>query len=89
MLRISKRAAQFYKKEMELVDGDALNLFVRYNGEETGGFSFGVEKSPENTSGIIVEGITFSVKPEDDWLMATIQLDVDDDGKDLIYKRYD
>ncbi|WP_353626224.1 hypothetical protein [Bacillus sp. JCM 19041] len=46
-LIITERAANFYKKEMDLNSGDILRLYVRVGGIGSGGFSIGIMHEQE------------------------------------------
>jgi len=83
---VTKRAAQFYKKEMELKDGDAVRLYVRYGGQGQYGFSVGIEKSEQNPiqDGTEIEGITFYADPDDRWFVDLLTLDADEKLEDVV-----
>lgn len=70
-LSISKEAANWYKEELMLQDGDALCFFVRYGGESTihKGFSLGIRKdTPIQAAAEAKEnGITFYIEQDDEW----------------------
>lgn len=70
-LTITDEAAQWYKEELELEDGDYLRFFVRYGGVGglIPGFSLGVNtSSPEEIhASTIVKNITFYIDGSDVW----------------------
>lgn len=85
-ISISKDAANWYKDELLLQDGDSLCFFVRYGGESTihKGFSLGIRKDiPIQAATVVSEiGITFYIEQDDEWYF---------DGHDLsiTYKKAD
>ncbi|MCA0988143.1 HesB/YadR/YfhF family protein [Guptibacillus algicola] len=80
MFVVTDSAAEFYKSEMELNQGDCLRLFVRYAGSgDSGGFSLGVMSDKPSTEDFTKEvgGITYFVKPGDQWFVDRMKLDYD------------
>ncbi|WP_078595776.1 HesB/YadR/YfhF family protein [Evansella clarkii] len=86
-LTITENAANLYKKEMSLKEGDVLALFVRVGGIGSGGFSAGVKKGrpdgdyTEVTSG----GLVFSVSDEEIWYFDGMTIDFDEDMQELTF----
>ncbi|WP_062197973.1 HesB/YadR/YfhF family protein [Massilibacterium senegalense] len=74
---ITNAAVKMYKDEMELGQGDALRLFVRYAGATSSGFSLGVTRDEprEDDYKAEIEGITFLVNPDDEWFVNNMTLD--------------
>jgi uncharacterized protein YneR len=70
-LTIEEQAANWYKDELHLKQGDFIRFFVRYGGYGTvqAGFSLGVIKDVPEEIGISDEsgGITFFVEEKDLW----------------------
>ncbi|WP_028399893.1 HesB/YadR/YfhF family protein [Ectobacillus panaciterrae] len=70
-ISVSKDAAQWYKKEMILQDGDVLRFFVQYGGCSTvqKGLSLGIRKDTaiQAAAETKEEGITFFVEADDEW----------------------
>lgn len=85
MLKVTERAAQFYKNEMDLENGDSIRLFVRYGGGGIDGFTLGVDKGQADPSNVkvTVEGVSFYNNPEDDWLIDQAMIDTDDSKEDI------
>ncbi|MFC7393385.1 HesB/YadR/YfhF family protein [Scopulibacillus cellulosilyticus] len=85
MLQVSEKVARFYKNEMALEDGDALQLFVRHGGIGIGGYALGVEKSFPRDLDIkqTIEGITFFARPDDLWFLDQLELDCDEQLSEL------
>jgi uncharacterized protein YneR len=79
MFKISKSVVQLYKEEMNLSDGDALQLFVRYAGGSAGGYGLGVNRGTPNKQEYYkeIDGITFFVKQGDEWFFKDMLLDYD------------
>ncbi|MFC3038854.1 HesB/YadR/YfhF family protein [Virgibacillus xinjiangensis] len=78
-IQISKEAAKWYKREMDIEeDSTSLRFYVRYGGMggNIPGFSLGVKESiPENPhTSKKVEGLQFFIESNDAWYF---------DGKDL------
>ena len=86
MFNVTERAAHFYKKEMELNNGDAIRLFVRYGGYGKDGFSMGIEKSEKKLAvdGKEIDGITFFTHPDDRWFVDSITVDANETLEDVI-----
>ncbi|OIJ11214.1 hypothetical protein BKP37_16325 [Anaerobacillus alkalilacustris] len=80
-MRISEKAVELYKKEMDLVAGDALRLYVRVGGCGSGGFSVGVTKDEPSEKSFITKesGIRFFVEEEDFWYLNGMVIDFDED----------
>ncbi|WP_444684240.1 hypothetical protein [Alkalicoccus luteus] len=86
---VSKEAAQFYKKEMQLADGETVRLFARVGGVGSGGFSAGVEKGRPSLPGIQVDqsGIHFFVTDEDMWYFRGVDVSFDHDMGEIVFRR--
>lgn len=73
-IQVTNDAANWYKSEMSLKDGDKLRFFVRYGGINTfqPGFSLGVEIEEPFDIGVstIVNGITFFIEEKDLWYFS-------------------
>ncbi|HHW38622.1 MAG TPA: hypothetical protein GXX18_15525 [Bacillales bacterium] len=79
-LMITKAAVDWYKREMELAEGDFVRFYARYGGESNlqAGFSLGmiVEKPTESTIQVVNDGITFYIECEDEWYFDNHNLTV-------------
>jgi uncharacterized protein YneR len=77
-ISITEEAANWYKNELNLKEGDSLRFFVRYGGcsNVQKGFSLGVSRDNPENPGVKVEqaGIQFFIEEDDLWYF---------DGKDL------
>ncbi len=73
MIEISKDAANWFKKELGLQEGQAVRLFARYSagGKIHPGFSLGIQVEEPVFPGISskVEGITFFMEEHDQWYL--------------------
>ncbi|NNU82931.1 hypothetical protein ETC05_03435 [Geobacillus sp. BMUD] len=83
---ITKKAFNWYKRELGLKPGDAVRFFVRYGGCSTvqRGFSLGMSKEEsvdEPAAQTTVDGITFFVEEGDQWYFDGGNLTVDWDEK--------
>ncbi|UOQ50542.1 HesB/YadR/YfhF family protein [Gracilibacillus caseinilyticus] len=70
-MSITKPAAKWFIKELELAEGDSIRFFARYGGfgGVHKGFSLALEKAEPNNLGAEVteEGIHFFVEESDIW----------------------
>lgn len=87
-LSISKEAANFYKKQMELSEGNSLRLYVRVGGCGSAGFSVGVSiDSPSSRAYVTaVDGIQFFVEEDDFWYLDGINIHYDADLDQLNFE---
>ncbi|MCD8500581.1 MAG: HesB/YadR/YfhF family protein [Bacillaceae bacterium] len=87
-LSISKGAANFYKKQMELSEGDSLRLYVRVGGCGSGGFSVGVTIDTPSSRAYVsaVNGIQFFVEEDDFWYLDGITIDYNADLDQLSFE---
>lgn len=77
-LTITKEAADFYKKEMDLEEGMCLRLYVRVGGVGSGGFSVGIERLDQRPDGwfaIEAGGLFFVVSEDDYWYLDGMTID--------------
>lgn len=86
-LTITDEAMFFYKREMNLNEGDKLHLYVRVGGVGSGGFSAGITHGePELDAQVLVkEGIEFCVSDEDVWYFDGMTIDYDADYDAVTY----
>jgi uncharacterized protein YneR len=78
-LQMSKKAAQWYKNELELSDDAYLRFFVRYGfGGHIPGFSLGVKQDTpmDIFASRDLEGITFFIENKDAWYFENNDLHV-------------
>jgi len=80
-LSVSKEAAEWYKNEMDLQDGDYVQFFVKlYGGIPTvnPNYSLGVSLGKEGTIAIedTVSGITFYFNDNDSWFLDEYSMKV-------------
>ncbi|SDH02447.1 Uncharacterized protein YneR [Alteribacillus persepolensis] len=87
-LTITSEAAQLYKEEMDLRNGDYIRLFVRIGGVGSGGFSVGVaQEKPEADAYVLqAEGVLFFVNPQDQWYLDGMTISYD---KKIDYLSFD
>lgn len=76
-LEVSKDAALWYIKELNLSPGDSVKFFGKVYGPH-GGFSFALAKMEPSRPliSINVEGIEFYVEKADDWFFADKDLSI-------------
>lgn len=79
-LMITEAALEWYKREMDLSEGDFVRFFARYGGESNlqAGFSLGmmVGSPSKPTIEVMNDGITFYVEREDEWYFDNHNLTV-------------
>ncbi|AGT31895.1 HesB/YadR/YfhF family protein [Geobacillus genomosp. 3] len=83
---VTKKAFDWYKRELGLKPGDAIRFFARYGGCSTvqKGFSLGMvkdEPADEPAAQTTVDGVTFFVEDGDQWYFDGHDLTVDLDEK--------
>lgn len=82
-LQVTKTAAQWYKDELLLEEGENLHFYVRYGGigGHQPGFSLAIspEEKKEPLAETTVEGITFFIENDDDWYFDGSDLTVEFD----------
>lgn len=80
MIDVTKDAAQWYKKELDLQSGQAVRFYAQYSsgGHIHPGFSLGIAVEEPKTPGekIVVEGITFYLEQKDLWYLEGYRLNV-------------
>jgi uncharacterized protein YneR len=79
MFQVSSSVVKLYRDEMNLTDGAAIQLYVRYTGGTSGGYGLGIDLGRPKGEDFkkSVDGITFFVKPDDQWFMENMDLDYD------------
>lgn len=77
---VEQPAAQWYKREMALTEGDFLKLFVRLGGSGSiqPGFSLGVTRDTPRNLGLhySVEGIIFYMEEDNLWYLDNKELHI-------------
>lgn len=94
-MSVSKEAANWYKEELLLQDGDSLRFFVQYGGCSTvqKGLSLGLRKDvPMNPCAQTNEnGITFFIEGDDEWFFdghnLSVTLNEGDDSPQFHYEK--
>jgi uncharacterized protein YneR len=70
-ITITKPAMQWFKREIDLIDGDGVRIFARYGGcgDVQTAFSLAVTKAEPTdiVASTEQEGITFFVEQQDEW----------------------
>ncbi|NIK79520.1 uncharacterized protein YneR [Paenibacillus castaneae] len=84
-LVVEQTAARWYKSEMELVDGDAVRIYVRLGGcgSVHPGLSLGVIKDTPRNLGISqeVDGIIYFIEEDNIWYLENKSLRISFDEK--------
>jgi uncharacterized protein YneR len=92
MIQVAREAAEWYKKELELTEGQAVRFFARYSagGHIHPGFSLGIDTQEPEHPGLstTVEGIRFYMEEQDLWYLDGYHLKVsyDPQADDIIYE---
>ncbi|WP_017814961.1 MULTISPECIES: HesB/YadR/YfhF family protein [Paenibacillus] len=90
-IAVSDEAARWYKKELDLQEGDALRFYARYssNSDIHPGFSLGISVEPPISPGLEqkTEGIQFYMEAQDLWYLNGYKLNVEymDNEDDIRY----
>jgi uncharacterized protein YneR len=80
-IQISHDAAEWYKQELNLKDGDFVRFFARYGGCSTvqSGFSLGLSNEEPTDIGVKVleDGVTYYIEEKDLWYFDDHDLIID------------
>lgn len=90
-LKVSKEAAEWYKNEMDLEQGDYVRYYVQlYGGIPTvhPNYSLGMSIGKEGNIAIkdVVEGITFYFGDDDSWFLEEFDMEVVLEKEELAFK---
>ena len=93
-IKVTEQAAQWFKQELDLNEGDHIRFFVRYGGSGPfhEGFSLGMNKEEPMDPAVIVnkDGCQYFIEERDVWFFNEHDLLVDYDEKsDGPIYRYD
>lgn len=88
-IHVSKQAASFYKKEMELPAGAILRLYVRVGGVGSGGFSVGIMREEELNNRYYIESgsLYFTASEDDFWYLDGMTIDYDADLEMIVFQQ--
>ncbi|WP_237690766.1 HesB/YadR/YfhF family protein [Paenibacillus caui] len=92
MIHVAEDAAEWYKKELNLAEGEAVRFYARYSagGHIHPGFSLGIDVQEPKTPGVstVVKGITFYMEEQDLWYLEGYDLKVvyDQETDDIRYE---
>ncbi|USB35087.1 HesB/YadR/YfhF family protein [Paenibacillus sp. YPG26] len=92
MIHVTDSAAKWYKKELELQEGQAIRFFVRYSagGHIHPGFSLGIGVEDPGSPGYAMEaeGINFYMEEQDMWYLEGYDLKVtyEESSDDIAYE---
>lgn len=89
-LHISTEAANYYKSEMDLTDGDYLQFYAKlYGGIPTAypGYFLGISLGKEGDIAIATEvaGITFYFRKENEWILKEHEMHVSMNGNEVVF----
>lgn len=83
-IKLSEKAINWFKQEMEAEKGDFIRFYARYGGSSPfhEGFSLGMTREQPHEIGIetIVEDIHFYIEKSDEWFFNDHHLVVDADN---------
>ncbi|UTR11147.1 HesB/YadR/YfhF family protein [Evansella sp. LMS18] len=91
-IEVTDKAAEWFKKELELTDGEAVQFFVRYggHGDFQTGFSLGVtKKDPEDPAvETTKDNIQFFIENKDIWYFdgKNFLVEFNEDREEIVYK---
>lgn len=86
-ITITEAAIEFYRREMNLSEGDELYLYVRVGGVGSGGFSVGIQKGAPaiDAHRYTKSGIHLYISDEDEWYFDGMTIDYDKDYDAVTY----
>lgn len=86
-INVTKEAADFYKKEMNLGEDDVLWLFVRVGGIGSGGFSVGVANELPDLEAVsfVISDVHFYITEADVWYFEGMKIDFNTDIEDITF----
>ncbi len=90
-IRLSEKALNWFKQEMEVEKGDFIRFYARYGGSSPfhEGFSLGMTREQPHEIGIesVMEDIHFYIEKSDEWFFNDHHLvvDVADSSDELTY----
>ncbi|MGA4518385.1 HesB/YadR/YfhF family protein [Solibacillus silvestris] len=90
-IKLSEKALNWFKQEMEVERGDFIRFYARYGGSSPfhEGFSLGMTREQPHEIGVetVVEGIHYYIEKSDEWFFNEHHLvvDVDNSSDELRY----
>lgn len=87
-LNVTEEAAKWYKKELDLNDGDSVKFFGKVYGVNGFSIALAVMEPSRPLTQSEVNGITFYVEKSDSWFFEDVDLNITLD-KDLNEPHYD
>lgn len=87
-LNVTEDAAKWYKKELDLNDGDSVKFFGKVYGVNGFSIALAVMEPSRPLAQSEVNGITFYVEKSDSWFFEDVDLNITLD-KDLNEPHYD
>lgn len=91
MIKITKEAAEWFIRELDLKEGQAVRFFARYSagGHIHPGFSLGISVEQPEAAGIstVAEGITFYMEERELWYLDgyTLSISYNATEGDIVY----
>lgn len=88
---VSKEAYDWFKREMDIQDGDTIRFYVRYGGASPfhEGFSLGMNREEPHEIGVKLEqeGVLFYIEKDDEWFFNEhdLHVNVDESLDELSY----
>ncbi|MGN7479671.1 HesB/YadR/YfhF family protein [Solibacillus silvestris] len=90
-IKLSEKAINWFKGEMEVENGDYIRFYARYGGSSPfhEGFSLGMTREQPHEIGIeaVIEDVHFFIEKSDEWFFNDHDLivDVDQSNDELSY----
>ena len=90
-IKLTEKAVEWFKKEMEIEHGDYIRFYARYGGSSPfhEGFSLGMTREEPHEIGIetVIENVHFFIEKSDEWFFSNHHLivDVDETTAELSY----
>ncbi|TFB18883.1 adhesin [Filobacillus milosensis] len=88
-IHISDEAVNWFKDEMDLVEGDVVRFFPKYGGTSDfqDGFSIGLEPGRADVAGVEEEkqNIIFQIDEKDEWFFKEQDLYIDIKEGELVF----
>ncbi|MFO7249008.1 MAG: iron-sulfur cluster biosynthesis family protein [Bacillota bacterium] len=85
-MTITEKAAEFYRRELNVEAGEALRLFVRIGGIGHVGYSFGIQKDRITPADHVlrVGDVAFVVRDDDAWYLDGMMIDLDNKSEIVV-----
>jgi len=88
-LEVTPSAASLFKSEWGYQDGDHVRIFVRYNGEGSDNFAFGIIRDEPSYPAVAVDkgDLHFFMEQNDVWYLDGRDLTIDCDEDSIVFNK--